>query len=236
MLDFENFSSRARTSINYAQAESHCLGHNFVGSEQILLGVLGTDEAIAQSIGVTLEAVRAEVERTIGRGSGYVNASSPLTPRARQIVQAAMAVAQKHSFACVEPEHILLALIDLEQAVGYKVLSKLGVSIPQIQQAILARVRELPRQPVPQSDQIEDEETIPGSSLLPTIPPMTRTAPTLLTIIPLPQENGRWVAQATSLGSGNSPIFKSVAYGDSDFKAIANALESLARMYREYQV
>lgn len=111
MLDFENFSSRARRSINHAQAESHWLGHNFVGSEQLLLGVVATDEAIAQSIGVTLEAVRAEVERTIGRGSGYVNAKSPLTPRARQIVQAAIAIAQEHTFARVEPEHLLLALI-----------------------------------------------------------------------------------------------------------------------------
>lgn len=182
MLDFENFSSRARRSMNRAQAEAHWLGDNFVGSEQLLLGVLGTDEAIARSIGVTLETVRAEVERTIGRGSGYVKARSPLTPRARQIVQAAMAIAQEHSFARVEPEHLLLALIDLEDAVGYQVLSKLGVFIPQLMQAILAKMQELPRQPVPQADEIEDEESITEISLLPAVPPATRAAPTLLTI------------------------------------------------------
>jgi ATP-dependent Clp protease ATP-binding subunit ClpA len=235
MLDFDNFSSRARRSINRATAESRWLGHNFVGSEQLLLGVLGTDEALAQLIGVSLESVRAEVERIIGRGSGYVAASPPLTPRAKQIVQAATAIADEHGSALVEPEHLLLAITDLVDAVGYKVLEKLGVSIPQLQQEILRWMQGLPQQPVPQPDEIEEEETITGSSLLPAVPPITKTAPTLLSIVPLPQENGRWVAQASAYGSGNSPIFKSVAYGDNDFEAIADALESLAQMYRNYR-
>jgi ATP-dependent Clp protease ATP-binding subunit ClpC len=80
VLDFENFSSRARSSINRATAESHLSGHNFVGSEQLLLGVLGADKALVQLMGVTLESVRAEVERTIGRGAGYVSARPSFHP------------------------------------------------------------------------------------------------------------------------------------------------------------
>jgi ATP-dependent Clp protease ATP-binding subunit ClpC len=80
MLEFKNLSNRARKSINRAIAESRFLGHSFIGSEQLLLGVLGVDEAIAQSIGVNLESARAEVEKIIGRESGYVSTSLPFTP------------------------------------------------------------------------------------------------------------------------------------------------------------
>ena len=235
MFDFKNVSSRARRTLDLAKAESHRLGHNFICSEQLLLGVLGTDEGISQLLGVSLESVQAEVERIIGRGSGYVVGSPPLTPKAKQIVQIATAIAGEQEFNCVEPEHLLLAIADLADGVAYNVLENLSVSIPRLHQEILARMRELARQPVPQPDEIEDAQTIPGSSLLPAVPSITRTAPTLLTIVPLPQENGRWVAQASAFGSSDNPLFRSVAYGDSDFEAIAEALESLAQIYRNYR-
>lgn len=236
MLELKNFSCRARKSINRAIAEAHWLGHNFIGSEQLLLGILGVDEAIAPLIGVTLESVRAEVERTIGRGSGYVVASPPFTPRAKRIVQIATAIAVEQECSHVEPEHLLLGIADLADGVAYNVLKNLGVPIPQLQQAILTRMRELPRQPVSQPDATEDEETLTGNSLLSVVPPAHGSAPTLLSIVKLPQENGRWVAQVSAIGSGSSPMFKSVAYGDSDFQAIAKALESLAQLYRNYKI
>lgn len=238
MVDLKNFSSRTRKSINRAIAESHSLGHNFIGSEQILLGVLGVDEAIAQLLGVSLESVRAEVERTIGRGSGYVVASPPFTPRAKRIVQIATAIALVQEFSCVEPEHLLLGIADRADGVAYNVLKNLGVLIPQLQQAILTKTRDLPRQPIPQSDETDDETITTRSSLLPAVPPVNKTAPTWLSITTLPQENGRWVAQVSAHGNahGNAPNFRSIAYGNSDFQAIADALLSLARMYRNYQV
>jgi ATP-dependent Clp protease ATP-binding subunit ClpA len=236
MLELKNFSCRARKSINRAIAESHRLGHNFIGSEQLLLGILSVDEAIAPLIGVTVESVRAEVESIIGRGAGYVVGSPPFTPRAKRIVRLATAIAVEQEFSCVEPEHLLLGIADLADGVAYNVLKNLGVLIPQLEQAILARIRELPRQPVSQADEIEDRETITGNSLLPAVPPVTRAAPTLLSIVGLPQENGRWVAQVSAFGSSNSPNFRSIAYGDSDFKAIASALESLVQLYRNYKI
>jgi ATP-dependent Clp protease ATP-binding subunit ClpA len=84
----------------------------------------------------------------------------PFTPRAKQILQAAIADAQEHNVSCVEPEHILLALTDLADALGYKVLEKLNVSIPQLQQEIQRRMQELPGQIVPQPDEVENQETI----------------------------------------------------------------------------
>lgn len=235
MLEFKNISNRARKSFNRAIAESHFLGHNFIGSEQLLLGVLGVDEAIAQLIGVNLESARAEVEKIIGRGSGYVATNPPLTPGAKRVMQIATAIACEHSFAQVEPEHILLAIADLTDNVAFKVLENLGVLIPQLQLAILTRMRSLPQHPVSPTDEI-DESVTSESSLLPAIPPTNRVAPTLLNITTLPQENGRWVAQASTCSSGECPSFRSIAYGDTDFQAIADALESLAQMYRNYRV
>lgn len=235
MFEFKNLSNRARKSINLAIAEARFLGHNFIGSEQLLLGVLGIDEAIAQSIGVNIESARAEVEKIIGRGSGYVATNPPLTPRAKRIVQIATATACEHSFVRVEPEHILLAIAANADGVASKILENLGVLIPQLQSAILTRIRSLPQHPVSPADEI-DESATSESSLLPAIPPTDRTAPTLLNIMTLPQENGRWVAQASTCSSGAHLSFRSIAYGDTDFQAIANALESLAQMYRNYQV
>lgn len=235
MLEFKNLSNRTRKSLNRAIAESRFLGHNFIGSEQLLLGVLGVDEAIAQSIEVNLESARAEVERIIGRGSGYVATSPPLTPRAKRVMQIATAIAVENSFALVEPEHMLLAIADLADGVAFKVLENLGVLIEQLQLAVLTRMRTLPQHPVSPTDEI-DESATSESSLLPAIPPTHRAAPTLLNITTLPQENGRWVAQASTCSSGDRPNFRSIAYGDTDFGAIADALESLAQMYRNYRV
>ncbi|HEY9780741.1 MAG TPA: Clp protease N-terminal domain-containing protein [Leptolyngbyaceae cyanobacterium] len=238
MLDLKNFSSRTRKSINRAIAESQRLGHSFIGSEQLLLGVLGEDRAIAQLLEVSLESVRAEVERVIGRGSGYVAASLPFTPRAKRIVQIATAIALVQEFSCVEPEHLLLGIADRADGIAYNVLKNLGVLIPQRRQAILMRMQDLPRQPISQSDETDDEAITTKSSLLSAVPPVNKTAPTWLSITTLPQENGRWVAQVSAHGNahGNAPNFRSIAYGNSDFQAIADALLSLARMYRNYQV
>ncbi len=195
MLEFKNISNRAKKSINRAIAEARFLGHNFIGSEQLLLGVLGIDEAIAKSIGINLESALAEVEKIIGRGSGYVATNPPFTPKGKRVMQIATAIACKHSFALVEPEHILLAIADLADGVAFEVLENLGVFISQLQSAILMQMRLLPQHPVSSADEI-DESATSESSLLPAIPSTNRVAPTLLNITTLPQENGRWVAQA----------------------------------------
>ena len=103
--------------------------YNFIGLEQLLLGVLGEERAIAQLLGVSLESVRAEVERIIGRGSGLLVASPLFTPKAKRLVQIAAAIAFEQKFSYVEPEHLLLGIAEVADAVAYNVLKNLGKPI-----------------------------------------------------------------------------------------------------------
>lgn len=82
---FEHFTDKAIKAIMLAQEEARRLGHNFVGTEQILLGLIGEGTGVAAKVltelGVTLQDARTEVEKIIGRGSGFVPAEIPFTPR-----------------------------------------------------------------------------------------------------------------------------------------------------------
>jgi len=88
---FERFTDKALQVIMLAQEESRRLGHNFVGTEQILLGLIGEGSGVAfkvlKSFGVTIKDARLEVERLIGRGSGFVAVEIPFTPRAKKNIR-----------------------------------------------------------------------------------------------------------------------------------------------------
>lgn len=231
MPKLNNLSERFLKVINLAQEETHRLGHHFIGSEQLLLGLLGMESGAAQLLnaaGVSLEIARAEVERVIGRGSGYVNIESPFTADARRDINTAISTARaRQGFWPVEPEWLLLAIIDTGEGLALKVLERLCASISQLREATLAHLQ-MPQQQAPQQARRSDPQTIP---------PVRQSPPKLLTITTLPQQTGRWVAEvyASDLWD-DGPSFNSFGYGDSDFKAIAQALESLARTYRDYTV
>ncbi len=233
MPELNNFSESSLKVISLAQEESHRLGHNFVGSEQLLLGLVGTESGAAQLLkaaGVSLETARAEVERVIGRGSGYVNTKSPFTPNARRAIDMAISTAREQGLPLVEPEQLLLAIIDTEGGLALKVLERLCASISQLRGSTLEQLQR-PQQQAPQQARQPNQEI----NLLPAIPPVRRSAHKLVTITTLPQETGRWVAEVRAGGLLDGPSFSSLSYGDSDFEAIAQALESLARMYRDYK-
>lgn len=232
---FNHLSDRSLQVLSAANQEALRLGHNFVGAELLLLGLLRTDNGAAQLLsaaGVSLESARSGVEHFIGRGSGHVNASPPLTPRAEQTLERAVKTAHEQGFPLVEPEHLLLALLDCQDAVSHRVLENLDTSIPQLREATLLQIQTLPRSPAPQPVLDSGTET----SLLPAIPPIERNAPKQLSVHTLPQESGRHVAEVNSWGNILSgPNFRSIGYGDTEFEAIAQALESLARIYRDYR-
>lgn len=131
MTDFKNFSSSAIKIIMLAQEESRRLGHNFIGREQLLTGLLATDNGAAQLLkaaGVTLEAARAEVEKIIGRGAGFLAVEIPFTPNAKRALEEAIDLARE-SRMHVEPEHILLAIANSPPGFALRVLENLGVSV-----------------------------------------------------------------------------------------------------------
>jgi ATP-dependent Clp protease ATP-binding subunit ClpC len=114
-----------------AQEESRRLGHNFVGTEQILLGLIGEGTGIAaktlKHFGVNLKDARIEVEKIIGRGSGFVAVEIPFTPRAKRLLKLSHEESQQLGHDYVSTEHVLLGLISEGGGVGITVLENLGV-------------------------------------------------------------------------------------------------------------
>ena len=104
---FERFTEKAIKVVMLAQEEARRLGHNFVGTEQVLLGLIGESTGIAakvlKSLGVTLKDARVEVEKIIGRGSGFVAVEIPFTPRAKRVLELSLEEARQlgeHLVAC----------------------------------------------------------------------------------------------------------------------------------------
>ncbi len=138
---FERFTENALQVIMMSQEESRRLGHNFVGTEQILLGLLGEGNGIAtdavRDYGITLRKVRMEVERLIGKGTGFVALEIPFTPRAKKVLEAAIRQSKELNHSYVNTEHIFLALLNDLDGICAKVLQNLGANIPRIKAYVL---------------------------------------------------------------------------------------------------
>ena len=130
---FERFTEKAIRVIMLAQEEARRLGHNFVGTEQVLLGLIGEGTGIAaktlKSMGVTIKEARAQVEKIIGRGSGFVAVEIPFTPRAKKVLELSWDEARQLGHNYIGTEHLLLGLIREGEGVAAKVLENLGVDL-----------------------------------------------------------------------------------------------------------
>jgi ATP-dependent Clp protease ATP-binding subunit ClpC len=144
---FEHFTSEAIKVIMLAQEEARRLGHNFVGTEQILLGLLGEGTGVAAKVlsdlGVTLKDARREVERIIGRGSGYLPPEIPFTPKVKSLFEQSFKEARSFGHNYISTEHLLLGLTEAGEGVAAKVLQNLGVDLSQIRTAVIRRLGEV---------------------------------------------------------------------------------------------
>src|SRR6516164_9452213 len=138
---FERFSEKAIKVIMLAQEEARRLGHNFVGTEQILLGLIGEGTGIAaqclKAAGVTLKDARLEVEKIIGRGSGYVAVEIPFTPRAKRLLEFSWDESRVLNHNYIGTEHLLLAMIREGEGVAPRVLNTLGVDLGLLRSRLL---------------------------------------------------------------------------------------------------
>lgn len=141
---FERFTEKAIKAVMLSQEESRQLGHNFVGTEQILLGLIGETRGIASRVlatfGVTLVEARKEVERLVGRGSGFVSVQIPFTPRAKRVLELSIEEARDLGHGYVGTEHMLLALLEEEAGVGMQILQQLGVKPAVIRTEVLSEI------------------------------------------------------------------------------------------------
>ncbi|MDM3859416.1 MAG: ATP-dependent Clp protease ATP-binding subunit [Aphanizomenon gracile PMC644.10] len=143
---FERFTEKAIKVIMLAQEEARRLGHNFVGTEQILLGLIGEGTGVAakvlKSMGVNLKDARIEVEKIIGRGSGFVAVEIPFTPRAKRVLELSLEEARQLGHNYIGTEHLLLGLIREGEGVAARVLENLGVDLTKVRTQVIRMLGE----------------------------------------------------------------------------------------------
>ncbi|MDF5726297.1 MAG: ATP-dependent Clp protease ATP-binding subunit [Rhizonema sp. PD37] len=144
---FEHFTSEAIKVVMLAQEEARRLGHNFVGTEQILLGLIGEGSGVAAKVltelGVTLKDARREVERIIGRGSGFVPPEIPFTPKVKSLFEQSFKEARTLGQNYIGTEHLLLGLTEAGEGVAAKVLQNLGLDLSQVRTTVIRQLGEV---------------------------------------------------------------------------------------------
>ena len=143
---FERFTEKAIKVIMLAQEEARRLGHNFVGTEQILLGLIGEGTGVAakvlKSLGVNLKDSRIEVEKIIGRGSRFVAVEIPFTPRAKRVLELSLEEARQLGHNYIGTEHLLLGLIREGEGVAARVLENLGIDLTKVRTQVIRMLGE----------------------------------------------------------------------------------------------
>jgi len=138
---FQRFSDRARRVVVLAQEEARMLNHNYIGTEHILLGLIQEGEGVAakalESMGISLEAVRNQVEEIIGRGSSAPSGHIPFTPRAKKVLELSLREALQLGHNYIGTEHILLGLIREGEGVAAQVLTKLGADLDRVRNQVV---------------------------------------------------------------------------------------------------
>jgi ATP-dependent Clp protease ATP-binding subunit ClpC len=138
---FERFTDRARRVVVLAQEEARMLNHNYIGTEHILLGLIHEGEGVAakglESLGISLEAVRAQVEEIIGQGQQAPSGHIPFTPRAKKVLELSLREALQLGHNYIGTEHILLGLIREGEGVAAQVLVKLGADLNRVRQQVI---------------------------------------------------------------------------------------------------
>ncbi len=138
---FEQFTDRARRVVVLAQEEARLLNHSYIGTEHILLGLIHEGEGVAakalESLGISLEAVRSQVEEIIGQGGSSPSGHIPFTPRAKKVLELSLREALQLGHNYIGTEHILLGLIREGEGVAAQVLVKLGADLSRVRQQVI---------------------------------------------------------------------------------------------------
>src|SRR5213083_1662751 len=138
---FERFTDRARRVVVLAQEEARMLNHNYIGTEHILLGLIHEGEGVAtkalESLGISLEAVRQQVEEIIGQGQQAPSGHIPFTPRAKKVLELSLREALQLGHNYIGTEHILLGLIREGEGVAAQVLQRLGGDLNRVRAEVM---------------------------------------------------------------------------------------------------
>jgi Clp amino terminal domain, pathogenicity island component len=138
---FERFTDRARRVVVLAQEEARFLNHNYIGTEHILLGLVHEDQGVAAraltELGISLDAVRAEVKQIVGQGESAPTGHIPFTPRAKKVLELSLREAIQLHCDYIGTEHILLGVVREGEGVAAQVLVKLGADLSRVRQEVI---------------------------------------------------------------------------------------------------
>ncbi len=167
---FERFTDRARRVVVLAQEEARMLNHNYIGTEHILLGLIHEGEGVAakalESLGISLEAVRSQVEEIIGQGQQAPSGHIPFTPRAKKVLELSLREALQLGHNYIGTEHILLGLIREGEGVAAQVLVKLGADLNRVRQQVIQLLSGYQGKGEPAAAGAGPSEGTPSSSLV----------------------------------------------------------------------
>ena len=167
---FERFTDQARRVVVQAQEEARTLGHNYIGTEHILLGLLSEPEGLAaQALGsleINQDTVREQVLEIAGPGAGQEGGHIPFTPRTKKVLELSLREAQRLGDDHIGTEHILLGLVREGDGVGAQILERQGASLDRVQAQVLATVRTAPAEELRRVS----VGRMPGGGLPPSVP------------------------------------------------------------------
>jgi len=165
---FERFTDRARRVVVLAQEEARMLNHNYIGTEHILLGLIHEGEGVAakalESLGISLDAVRQQVEEIIGQGQQAPSGHIPFTPRAKKVLELSLREAQQLGHNYIGTEHILLGLIREGSGVAAQVLVKLGADLNRARQQVVRLLHGHQGEDVTGEDVTGEDSPLPGDA------------------------------------------------------------------------
>ena len=167
---FERFTDRARRVVVLAQEEARMLNHNYIGTEHILLGLVREGEGVAakalESMEISLNAVREQVQEIIGEGSHAPSGHIPFTPRAKKVLELSLREALQLGHNYIGTEHILLGLIREGEGVAAQVLGKLGADLSSVRQQVIQLLSGYENKEAPAAGGGPQEGTPAGSTVL----------------------------------------------------------------------
>ena len=138
---FERFTDAARRVVVLSQEEARVLNHNYIGTEHILLALVGMDDRVAapalRRSGITPKSARAEIETIIGHGTSAPSGHIPFTPRAKKVLELSLREAQRLGDRRIRPAHVLLGLLREGEGVGVQVLERLGVDPAELRRVVI---------------------------------------------------------------------------------------------------
>jgi Clp amino terminal domain, pathogenicity island component len=164
---FERFTDRARRVVVLAQEEARMLNHNYIGTEHILLGLIHEGEGVAakalESLGISLDAVRQQVEEIIGQGQEAPSGHIPFTPRAKQVLELSRREAEQLRHNYIGTEHILLGLVREGDGVAAQVLVRLGAELNLVRHQVIQLLAQHPaKEPAPTRSAAQELRLPPG--------------------------------------------------------------------------